>query len=258
MKAHVVSSSLPAIPGEVLVRHAVQRWVTRLAGPLWVPAAAGVLRFWGGYRIERLRALRRQFASIRRETNGPLLICANHLTLVDSFIVAWGLAPWWRLVFQSDWLPWNTPEQTNFAVGPASRMLTYLAKCIPVTRGGDRRSVAGVLSRLAYLLSRGDLALLFPEGGRSRTGRVDASSGAWGVGRIVGSLPSCRVLCVYLRGKLQDSWSDYPARGEHFHMAMCSFEPKSDYRGARRSRDIAQQIIGQLASMERDYFDGRQ
>ena len=32
-------------------------------------------------------------------------------------------------------------------------------------------------------------------------------------------------------------------------------EPKSDSRGVRRSRDFAQQIVTQLISMERAYFD---
>jgi hypothetical protein len=34
-------------------------------------------------------------------------------------------------------------------------------------------------------------------------------------------------------------------------------EPKSDARGLRRSRDFSRQIVTQLASMERKYFDGR-
>ena len=72
---------------------------------------------------------------------------------------------------------------------------------------------------------------------------------------VVGIFPEGR---ISITGKLQESWSDYPAHGDRFHMALCSFEPKSDYRGARRSRDIAQQIVGQLAAMEKDYFDGRQ
>jgi hypothetical protein len=39
---------------------------------------------------------------------------------------------------------------------------------------------------------------------------------------------------------------------------MVCIEPKSDLRGARRSRDLALQVTAQLALMEAEYFDGRQ
>jgi hypothetical protein len=118
--------------------------------------------------------------------------------------------------------------------------------------------VAAVLARVTYALGRGELVLLFPEGGRSRTGRVSEDSAAWGVGRIVGATPGCRVLCVYMRGESQQSWSDFPAKGDTLDMAMKLIEPKSDLRGARRSRDLAGQIVAQLVRMEESYFDARQ
>ena len=34
------------------------------------------------------------------------------------------------------------------------------------------------------------------------------------MGRIVRAVPAARVLCVYLRGDAQQTWSDLPARGE--------------------------------------------
>jgi len=238
-------------------QHQVQRAVGWIAAPLWVPALGLVLRWHFRYRVNGLDTVRREFRRIQSESSRPLLICANHLTLIDSLIIAWALAPTWNFVTHFDLLPWNTPEQTNFANTRLNRIAIYLAKCIPILRGGSRGDVAGVLQRVTYLLGRGELALLFPEGGRSRTGRVAEDSVAWGVGRVVGSLPGCRVLCIYLRGNTQETWSNYPARGEHFSMEVTCIEPKSDARGARRSRDLAGQIVGQLARMEEDYFADR-
>jgi len=40
-------------------------------------------------------------------------------------------------------------------------------------------------------------------------------------------------------------------------MSLACIEPKTDCRGARKSRDLARQIVSQLASMEQEYFDGR-
>jgi hypothetical protein len=240
------------------VKHIVQREIGRLLAPLWVPLAVAIMRFGVGYRIANLAELRARFSGIRGASTAPLLICANHLTMIDSALVAWALAPAWRYAFHYDELPWNVPERKNFASNPWERISAWVMKCIPITRGGTRGEVAAVLDRLAGLTARGEVALIFPEGGRSRTGRVDVDSAAWGVGRIVGALPSCRVLCVYLRGRKQETWSQRPARGDVLDVSIECIEPKSDARGVRRSRDFSRQIVSQLASMEGDYFDGRQ
>ena len=115
-----------------------------------------------------------------------------------------------------------------------------------------------MLARITSLTAHGEVALIFPEGGRSRSGRVEVDEAAWGVGRIVGALPGCRVLCVYLRGRKQETWSQVPVRGDVLDVDITCIEPKSDTRGVRRSRDFSRQIVAQLASMERKYFDGRQ
>jgi hypothetical protein len=243
---------------ELRVRHGLQRGLGWLVAPVWVPVAGLVLRYRFGYRVVDRAKVRREFARIRGESSAPLLICANHLTLIDSFLIAWALASVWRYTVDFDSLPWNTPEETNFANTRRNRVLAYLAKCIPIRRGGTREDVADVLNRVTHLLERGELAMLFPEGGRSRTGRVAPDGAAWGVGRVVGGLPGCRVLCVYMRGEAQETWSDYPARGDRLHVSLACIEPKSDMRGARRSRDISQQIVSQIQRMEESYFDGRQ
>lgn len=248
------ASAMESAAADMRRRHGVQRAVGWLVAPLWVPAAALVLRFGFGYRIADVARTRQAFARIRSESSAPLLICANHLTLIDSFIIAWALAPSWRYVVDFDALPWNTPEETNFAATKRSRALVYLAKCIPIRRGGSREDVAEVLDRIRYLLERGEVALLFPEGGRSRTGRVDVDNAAWGIGRIIGAVEGCRVACVYMRGDAQSSWSDYPARGDRLRVSVTRVEPKSDARGARRTRDLAHQVVAQLALMEEEHF----
>ncbi|MEE8313538.1 MAG: lysophospholipid acyltransferase family protein [Myxococcota bacterium] len=225
--------------------------------PLWIPLTVLVLRFGLGYRIEGLAEARARFRRILAERSGPLLICANHLTLIDSFLIAWALAPSWRYALRFDLLPWNVPERTNFSSGFWSALLTYLAKGIPITRGGNRPDVAEVLRRVSHLLARGELALIFPEGTRSRTRRVDVESAAWGVGRVIGGLPGCHVLCVYLRGRAQESWGRIPARGDRFHVDLSCIEPKSDQRGMRRSRDLSRQVVTELARMERSFLGDR-
>lgn len=236
----------------------VQRAVGRLLAPLWVPLCVGIMRVGFRWRIAGMQETRRLFARLRAESRAPLLVCANHLTMFDSFVIAWALgSPGWFVAHYSS-LPWNTPERDNFASNWWQRTLVYLMKCVPVQRGGDRRSVGRTLDRLAHLLERGDVVLVFPEGGRSRSGRVDTEAVTTGVGRLVKSLPGCRVLCVYLRGEGQHTWSTRPASGERFRVAAEVFEPKTDRGGLRGSLDVTRQVLARLDRMERRHFDAGQ
>jgi len=235
------------------LRLAVQRAVGAATAPLWFPLVIGVMRFRLRWHIENGQDLRRQFAQVRRE-KGPLLVCANHLTLVDSFVIAWALAsPSWFLWHYSS-LPWNVPERANFASSRSSRVLVYVMKCVPVARGGDRREIGRVLARLSWLLGRGEVVLMYPEGGRSRTGRVEEDSAAYGVGRVVASVPGCRVLCLYLRGRGQSAPGDLPVRHERFLVRSTVLQPSSEQRGMRRSRDLAAQIVRELQELEAAHF----
>ncbi len=236
---------------------ALQSGISRALAPLWMPACAVLMRVALGWRLYGAGESRRLYGRLRRD-RAPLLVCANHLTLVDSLLVAWALGT--PGSYLRDWgaLPWNTPERVNFARSWWQRAAIYLAKCIPISRGGDRQEVADVLGRVGAVLARGEVVLVFPEAGRSRTGRVDAASAAWGVGRLVRSLPGCRVLCVYLRGEAQETWSDLPARGQRFHVRAECFEPKSDLRGVRGSMDVVHQILARLSALEQRHFDARQ
>jgi 1-acyl-sn-glycerol-3-phosphate acyltransferase len=237
---------------------ALQRGVGRLLAPLWIPLLSGVMRWGLGWCVEGRAALRREYARLRAEPGGPLLVCANHLTMLDSFVIAWALgSPGFYLRHYAA-LPWNTPERRNFASTWWKRALVYVMKCVPVTRGSDRREVGRVLARIRHLLLRRETVLVFPEGARSRSGRVEPESAAYGVGRLVQALPGCRVLCVYLRGDGQASWSTAPRRDERFRVRLACFEPKTDHAGMRGSLDLARQIVRRLAELEREHFDGRQ
>lgn len=235
----------------------VQRETTRLLSPLTLPLVALTLRYGFGYRIEGLTELRADYRRASLENDAPTIICANHLTLIDSFIIAWALgSPWWY-IRQFRTLPWNVPEQSIFAATPWLRSAIYIMKCLPISRGGERRGVTEVLAKIAHLISQGETALIFPEAGRSRSGRIEVESAATGVGRIFKSVPNCRVICVYLRAESQESYSSAPRRGDRFRGSLEVIEPKTDHPGVRGSRDIAHQILVRLADMERSYFDAR-
>jgi len=233
----------------------IQRGASRILSPLWVPLLTAIMRFVMNWRIEGADAVRRQFAQLRRESDSPLLVCANHLTMLDSFVIGWSLGSGSFFLRDFGALPWNTPERVLFASQAWKRALVWLFKCVPVRRGSDRAEVARTLEKIRFLMLRGEVALIFPEGGRSRTGRVQANAAAYGVGRLLRSLPNCRVLCVYLRGRGQETWSNFPKRGERFVVQARVIEPKASHPGLRGSLEMSGQIVTQLARMERGVLD---
>ncbi|MDG2307869.1 MAG: 1-acyl-sn-glycerol-3-phosphate acyltransferase [Candidatus Binatia bacterium] len=240
-----------ALPPRERASLALQREIGRLLAAVWVPITVALMRFGFRWRIVELACVRRRYREVRAESDAPLVVCANHLTMLDSGVIAWALgSPWWYLTSYSS-LPWNMPEWRNFGNSPIRRVLVYLMKCVPVVRGSDRQDVAQVLGKVHYLLERGEVVLIFPEGGRARSGRVEVENSAHGVGRLVGELPGCRVLCIYVRGEGQDEMTDIPARGEQFHVKTSLLQPTSAKRGVRRSLDLSQQIVRELAELER-------
>lgn len=231
----------------------MQRAVGRLLSPLWLPATVVVMRFGLRWRIEDVARARRQYREMLR-TGRPLVVCANHLTMVDSAAIMWALgSPLWLLAHYAA-VPWNVPERQNFAASLVSRVLVYVMKCVPVTRGGDRGEIGRVLTRLGHLVARREVVLLFPEGGRSRSGRVEPESAAYGVGRLIASIPGCTVLCVYLRGERQDGVGNVPVRGERFSVRVAGLCPTSEHSGMRRAVDLSRQVVETLAALERQHF----
>ncbi|MBW2459139.1 MAG: 1-acyl-sn-glycerol-3-phosphate acyltransferase, partial [Deltaproteobacteria bacterium] len=221
----------------------VQSFVVRLMGPITITAIGLIMRWVYGFTFHDHKAIRRRFQAELAAHPGPVLIAANHLTFIDSPILTWGLAPTWWYVIRSSKLPWNVPESRNFAASLPSRALVYLCKCLPIHRGGDRTAIPLFLNKLAYLMERGHIVLMFPEARRSRTSRIDRTHAAHGVGRLVKSVPGTKVLCVYLRGDHQHEYSLLPAKGETFHLATSWLEPRTDKKGLRGSLNLTGQIL---------------
>jgi 1-acyl-sn-glycerol-3-phosphate acyltransferase len=242
----------------VRVRLRVQRAIAHATALLWLPLLALSLRLGGRWRIEGASALRAAYRTLRGDGTTPLLVCPNHLTMIDSALVASALGS--PGFFLSHWsaLPWNLPEQSHFAANPFSAGISYLLKCLPLHRGGSRRELAGVLEQAAWLLRNGEAVLVFPEGRRSRSGRVERDAVTWGPGRLLGAVPDCRVLCIYLRGDRQTEMSVLPTRDQRFRVDFACLEPKTEQQGLRRSLDLTQQILATLAALEARHFDAGQ
>ena len=129
----------------------MQREFGRLSAIFWIPASAFVLRVIMRYRIKDVTELRERFRTLVRETDKPILICPNHLTMADSALVTWALGGSWWYLFRYRWVPWNLPEYHNFASNWLNRAAAWMVKCIPVVRGGPREHVSKVLNKIQHV-----------------------------------------------------------------------------------------------------------
>ncbi len=232
-----------------------QRFVNWLFFPILSVSLILVMKYYAGYKIKQRKEIRKKFRAAARERgNYPLLICPNHLTMIDSVILEWAFAgPLWYW-FHFRQFPWNIPAVENFKTNYLSRTITYLGKCIPIDRKGGKEHTDLVMKKVEFLLKRGDAFLIFPEGTRSRSGRFQVEEIAYGVGKLIQEIGTVAVLCVYLRGDSQITYSDFPAKGESFYVDMELIWPRTDKTGIRGQRDLSLQIGETIKKLENKYF----
>jgi 1-acyl-sn-glycerol-3-phosphate acyltransferase len=211
-----------------------------------------------GYRIRDLERIRSEVGRLQREHEGPWIICPNHLTMIDSVLISIGMASLSAHMLRFKRVPWNLPERDNFQRNLFLAVLCYLAKCLPVNRGGSREELQRLFDKCRHVLGWRQSLMIFPEGGRSRTGRVDKEGFSYGVGRFLDECSGCKILLVYLRGDDQEKFGTIPRFGERFTMSVEAFDPgKMDGGGLRLQREYARRIIERLAGMEEEYFASR-
>lgn len=232
----------------------IQRLLSKSLFFLFGPIISFVVFRYYGIKVDNLKSIRKRYKEILKEGEGPLIICSNHLTRVDSFVQSACLGSVWDYWFNYQSLPWNLPEKTKFYHKWYFRVICYLGKCIPVLRGAPSSEGKRTLNKMLHVLSKGDVLAIFPEGKRSRTGFVDTEDFSYGVGQLLTNCKDARILCIYLRGKKEGGFADFPVKGEEFYFKMEVVSPKSDLKGLRQTRDYSTQIITKLHSMEKEYL----
>lgn len=234
----------------------LQRLLSRGLFFLFGPFVSFIVFRLYGIKTSNLQKIRKDYKEMLRQEEGPLLICSNHLTRVDSIVQSAFFNSVWGYWLNYQSLPWNLPEKTKFYHKWYYRLVCYLGKCMPVLRGAPVAESKRSLQKMLYILNKGDVISIFPEGKRSRSGRVDNEDFSYGVGQMLKECKNARVLCVYLRGKNNGGFADFPDKGEDFYFKMEMLHPKSDLKGLRQVRDYSTQVINKLSLMEEEYFKG--
>ncbi len=232
----------------------INRLICRLAFlPLYY-LCVGAMKFMGGYVIDDLPRLRRIYQEATAN-NQPLIVVANHLTFIDSALMHWGLGSGSWYFFNFSKFSWNLPAGDFFKKKLFHRFMGAVSKCLFIHRDGSKEHKQSVMNMCTQLVQNGEVVTLFPEGRRSRTGRFDPDKLTYGVGKMVMDLGgSCQVLCCYVRGNKQDSYSNYPPKGSRIHFDLELIQARSVLNGREAYQEIVERIGGVIKRMEDQHF----
>ena len=246
-------SDLPEKAKKALRMQTLLGWA---AFPIVGPGAVLYARVLRCNRVEGMGEARRVYREALSRGR-PTIVCANHLTMIDSIFLHHALASLADYLRDFRRFSWNVPAVENFTRHQLLRLFVYLGKTIPIDRAGDPAHHKDVLDKLKYVVAHGDVCTLFPEGGRSRSGRVEPAKVTYGVGQVLRELERPLVVCAYLRGDRQETWGEFPERGDTLRISVELLEPTTSMTGMRATRDLSRQVIEKLKSMEDAHFARR-
>jgi long-chain acyl-CoA synthetase len=189
-----------AEPGSARTEYHYPRWTQRtVAG--WIRIAVYYLLSWPATLILANPSVRGR--EHLRDLRGPVLVIANHVTWVDIGFVLWALPPRIRhrlaagmegerlrtIRYGSDVTPVLRPISTL-----VYWLILALFNAFPLPK------LSGFRESFAYAgesVNRGDSVLVFPEGGRSRTGQLRPFMS--GIGMLADGL-DVPVVPLYIKG----------------------------------------------------------
>lgn len=195
------------------------------------------------------------------DSNEPLLIVSNHMTLSDSAILhSFSMNVFgWLGTIQRNFRPiiWNIPAKENLELlrnnyeSPVMRLL-HRAKIriVPIERG-DQDSSTKTLNEITNLILKGNIFNIFPEAGRTRREEFSKEDITPGAAKIMNDIHKAtgkfpRVLFVYARSKEQKGHSDKPACNNIGIVARDICFNELNIQGSNlRKRKILSDLIGE-------------
>ncbi|MCM8819322.1 MAG: 1-acyl-sn-glycerol-3-phosphate acyltransferase [Candidatus Omnitrophica bacterium] len=212
------------------------------------------LKFYYKFSIINHSQHKKYFRNLVRNKK-PLLICSNHLTMIDSVILQYAFGSYFYYLFHFRNFIWNVPAKEVFAKNVFLNVFLFLTKCIPIDRKGSPEYHEFILNQIQYILLLKDPFLIFPEGGRSRKGIFDLENITYGVGRILFQLPNTQVLCVYLRGDKQKHYTNFPEKNSKFYIKYRLIQPKTKHtKRILAEKDLTLQIGKTIKELEEEYL----
>jgi 1-acyl-sn-glycerol-3-phosphate acyltransferase/phosphopantetheinyl transferase (holo-ACP synthase) len=238
-----------------------QRFLSALSAGLVYLVVLSILRFYFRYTVKEINFFRKKVQTELEGHNGPVIWAANHLTMLDSFLIFWAATPWRKAIRGSE-IPWSTPEIENYyylggwVKKNLIRMLMYFCRCIPISRAGDGEEAQegrqAVFDKCAWILKNGGPVFVFPEATRSRRGWFNRHKPKDFLGRLALEAPAAKFFCVYLRGERQLYSTPAPTRGEAFRMEFAVLPAVIE--GESSPRQISTRLFNVLGDLQDLWF----
>ncbi len=216
------------------------------------------------YRLDdNIDALRADIWAKLDGHDGPVIWAANHMTLIDSFLVYWAIFPVLRLR-EDRRIPWSTPEYTNYyrlggrVQSALVRGLLYLCRCIPFLRGGEDATAETwrqkAFDKCAWILRQGGAVFVYPEAARSRSGWLEPKRPKDFLGKLALEVPASKFLCVYLRSDRQIATTACPPYGDRLRVVADLIDGAGP--GETNPREISRRLFERLAAMQQQWWEG--
>jgi 1-acyl-sn-glycerol-3-phosphate acyltransferase len=134
---------------------------------------------------------------------GGVLVCANHPSLIEPFILAGIFMP--AFVFNMKRCPWSVPDK-NFFRRSIHWLTEPCLRHIPLQRGNTVSGV-GVSKAIIKKLQAHENIIIHPEGGRTCKGTTFNGDNRRQLRTITSSAAACAVVG---RAKVLPVWIDFP------------------------------------------------
>jgi len=185
-----------------------------------------VLRFLNRVRVKNSE-------NIPKRGEHGILICSNHISALDPFVIAVTAMPFFSPVW------WRAPAKEELFRWPLVRTIIGTWGGFPVRRGKRDFEAIEMMTRLLPM----SVIVIFPEGKRSMDGRLQP--GKAGVGKIVYDAKPAKVIPVMIEGsdRLLPKGRILPRL---FQTVSITYGPPLDlsrYLSAENSVELSQQIV---------------
>ena len=192
---------------------------------------------------------------------GPLLVVANHISMIDSILFTYPIP--FRILY-----PWHVPDKDNFNYEEFKglkrlwwKFFYYTGRMLPIDRKGksleSEKQRALTYEKMLWVLEQGDALFIFPELTRSRQGWFERNKVKDFIGRLLLHNKNLPVLAVYGRGEKQQSYCNYPEKGEKFRLYSDYFVPQiteEEKKEAGATIKLANQVFAKISELQDKWF----
>ncbi|NIR47155.1 1-acyl-sn-glycerol-3-phosphate acyltransferase, partial [candidate division KSB1 bacterium] len=214
-------------------------WLSRVTWPItqYLLTNGSVALGWLFFKVlNRTKIIGKENVPQRPNT----LLLSNHQSMIDSFPV--GLFAFFpRSLIKPSVMPWNPAAEENFYKNPILGWLAENWKCIPIKKG---RKDVGAIFKMAEALKVSPMTL-FPEGTRSRDGKIGRARGGAGM-LILETRPTVIPVCVDGLNRLLPVGAVVPRLFKRIYIYYGKPIDLSRFNSQGKTKEVAQDIMNHV------------